>query len=112
MSQDLDTYYGLPKEVRFCKRCVMSNQRPSSYPEFKHTKDRITPTLNIGDDGICDACSYAEVKEKIDWEIREKELVKLCLGVKNLQMRLKRKITKHIVFYGTRQFREGLEGIV
>lgn len=78
MSQALETYYGLPQEVRFCKRCVMSNQRPSSYPEFKHTEDRITPTLNISQDGICDACRYAEIKEQIDWNAREKELVKLC----------------------------------
>lgn len=78
MLQDIEAYYGLPKEVQFCKRCVMSNQRPSSYPEFKHTKERVTPTLNIGEDGICDACRYAEVKEDIDWETREKELVKLC----------------------------------
>jgi N-acetyl sugar amidotransferase len=78
MSQALETYYGLPQEVKFCKRCVMSNQRPSSYPEFKHTEDRITPTLNIHQDGICDACRYAEIKEQIDWDAREKELVKLC----------------------------------
>lgn len=78
MSQDLEAYYGLPKEVRFCKRCVMPNQRPTSYPEFKHTKDRVTPTLHIDEDGICDACRYAEVKEQINWEAREKELVKLC----------------------------------
>jgi N-acetyl sugar amidotransferase len=52
----------------------MSNQRPSSYPEFKHTKDRITPTLHIDEDGVCDACRYAEKKEQIDWAAREKEL--------------------------------------
>ncbi len=69
--------YGLPEEVIFCKHCVMSNQRPSSYPEFKHTKDRKTPTLHIDDEGICDACRYAERKEEIDWVAREKELLKL-----------------------------------
>lgn len=78
MSDELKTLYGLPQEVVYCKRCVMSNQRPSSYPEFKHTRNRITPTLNIDADGLCDACRYAEVKEKIVWEAREKELVKLC----------------------------------
>jgi len=55
----------------------MSNQRPSSYPEFKHTKDRITPTLHFDEEGVCDACRYAEKKEEIDWEAREKELFKL-----------------------------------
>jgi len=78
MSQELEPYYSLPREVRFCQRCMMSNQRPTSYPEFKHTRDRITPTLHIDEEGICDACRYAETKEKIDWEAREKELVELC----------------------------------
>jgi len=71
------TLYGLPEKIIFCNRCVMSNQRPSSYPEFKHTRDRITPTLHIDEDGVCDACRYAEKKKEIDWETREKELVAL-----------------------------------
>ncbi|HLA42248.1 MAG TPA: N-acetyl sugar amidotransferase, partial [Aggregatilineales bacterium] len=69
-----ETYYGLPEDVRYCKRCVMSNQRPASYPEFKHKKDRITPTLHIDEDGVCDACKYHDIKKDIDWETREQEL--------------------------------------
>jgi N-acetyl sugar amidotransferase len=75
--EELTSYYGLPGKVIFCKRCVMSNQRPSSYPEFKHTRNRITPTLHIGDDGVCDACRFAERKLDIDWEDREKQLSRL-----------------------------------
>jgi N-acetyl sugar amidotransferase len=80
MAQEmLEAYYGLPSHVTFCKRCLMSNQRPSSYPEFKHTTDRKTPTLNIGADGVCDACRWAEWKrsQKIDWDDREQQLLKL-----------------------------------
>lgn len=73
------TLFGLPKEVRFCRKCVMSNQRPSSYPEFKHTRDRITPTLHIDEDGVCDACRYNEQKKiDIDWKAREDQLLALC----------------------------------
>src|ERR1043166_4089559 len=75
--EEVEPFYGLPRDVVFCKRCVMSNQRPSSYPEFKHTKDRKTPTLHIGEDGVCDACRFAERKESIDWEARERQLVEL-----------------------------------
>lgn len=77
MPESLPTYYGLPEQVVFCKRCVMSNQRPSSYPEFKHTRDRQTPTLHIDGEGICDACRYADQKQAIDWAVREQELLKL-----------------------------------
>ncbi len=71
--------YGLPLEVQFCKKCVISNQRPSSTVEFKSTKDEKKETIGFGDDGVCDACKYAEYKNtRIDWGSREKELMALC----------------------------------
>lgn len=73
----LEVKYGLPKEVKFCKQCVMSNQRPTSTPEFRHAKDRKHTTLNFDAEGICDACRYVEQKEKINWKTREVELTKL-----------------------------------
>ena len=30
--------FGLPAEVKFCKKCVISNQRPITLVETKHTK--------------------------------------------------------------------------
>lgn len=74
MTETLEAKYGLPQEVIFCKRCVVSNQRPGSSIEFKHRKDRQHTTLRIDEEGVCDACRFAEVKEKISWQDREKEL--------------------------------------
>ncbi len=74
---ELTAYYGLPREVHFCRRCIMSNQRPSSYPEFRHVRERITPTLHIDEEGICDACRFADRKAAIDWTDRERQLVQL-----------------------------------
>ena len=55
--------YNLPEEVVFCKKCVISNQRP-----------RIT----FNEEGVCSACTFAEYKkEKFDWGMREEELVAL-----------------------------------
>lgn len=73
----LETKYGLPEEVKFCKKCVMSNQRPASAIEFKHTKDSKKITMNFDSEGICDACRHAEQKDRIDWNAREEELLKL-----------------------------------
>ena len=72
-----ETLFGLPAEVKFCNRCLMSNQRPSSYPEFKHRPDRQVRSMNIGDDGVCDACRFAERKDVIDWQEREEKLLEL-----------------------------------
>ncbi len=53
-----------PKEVKFCSRCVVSNQRPRT-------------TFNA--EGVCNACEYAWMKEnKIDWAARERELAAVC----------------------------------
>lgn len=71
------TLYGLPEKVVFCKKCVMSNQRPTSAIEFKHTISTKKTTLNFDLEGVCDACRQAEIKESIDWFEREKELLKL-----------------------------------
>src|SRR3989338_3213936 len=51
----------LPKQVRFCKRCVISNQRPRT---------------DFDADGVCNACKYADRKFHggIDWTVRSKEL--------------------------------------
>ena len=72
-----EAYYGLPEEVKFCRKCVISNQRPTSAIEFKHTKNSKKTTMNFDKDGVCDACRNAEVKERIDWKKREKELIQL-----------------------------------
>lgn len=76
-TNNLEVKYGLPAEVIFCKRCVMSNQRPSSTLEFKHTKESKKSTLNIDEEGVCDACRVNEQKAKIDWDKREEELIQL-----------------------------------
>ena len=75
----LEIKYGLPATVEFCKRCVISNQRPSSAVEFKHTKNSKKATIRFGEDGICDACRFAERKNKdVDWQARRAQLVELC----------------------------------
>ena len=49
-----------PKTVRFCTRCVISNQRPR---------------IVFNEDGVCSACLYADRKKAgIDWVSREREL--------------------------------------
>lgn len=71
------TLYGLPAQVVWCKRCVLSNQRPASAVEYAHTASSRKTTLHIDADGVCDACRVAERKASIDWAERERELCDL-----------------------------------
>ena len=74
-----ETRYGLPPEVIFCKKCVVSNQRPNTSNEYKHTGETKKEAINFDKDGVCDACTYAEIKNSaINWSEREKELKDLC----------------------------------
>lgn len=61
--KDVIKMYNLHKEVKFCKKCTISNQRP-----------RIT----FDERGICSACNFAVKKKEFDWDLREKELIELC----------------------------------
>lgn len=77
--EDKVAFYGLPKDVKYCRSCVISNQRPNSAVEFDHTADTKKKTINFDENGICDACRLAERKRTtIDWEGRKSELKALC----------------------------------
>ena len=75
---ELETKYGLPREITFCKKCVISNQRPNSAVEYSHTRASKKTTIHFDADGVCDACRAAERKSLIDWDSRKKELQELC----------------------------------
>ena len=56
--------YNLPIDVKFCKRCVVSNQRPR---------------ISFDEEGICSACRFSDYKNNgINWEEREEQLAQLC----------------------------------
>ena len=78
LNDNTEVFYGLPKNVKFCKSCVISNQRPSTSIEFKNDGKQPKQAINFNDDGICDACKVRKNIEIIDWEAREKELKQIC----------------------------------
>ncbi|MCC6467463.1 MAG: N-acetyl sugar amidotransferase [Alphaproteobacteria bacterium] len=75
---DPPAFYGLPRTIRFCARCVYSNQKPNSEREYKHTRDTRKSTVGFDAQGLCDACRVALGKKAINWATREAELRALC----------------------------------
>ena len=76
---DPEAFYGLPQDVAFCESCVISNQRPNSAVEFRHTRESRKATIHFDAEGVCDACLVAEAKRTaIDWGERERKLRDLC----------------------------------
>ena len=73
----LKTLFGLPSKVVFCKKTLISNQRPTSAIEFLHNKKTKKKTLNIDKNGISDSWKYSQLKRKINFDKREKQLLKL-----------------------------------
>jgi N-acetyl sugar amidotransferase len=61
--RNVSKIYNLPEGIRYCARCVVSNQRPR---------------IVFDADGVCNACRYAERKRSaIDWAERERQLLDL-----------------------------------
>ena len=62
--------YGLPEDIHFCKRCVISNQRPNSAVEYQHTKQSRKSTIAFDENGLCDAQDTRRsdfIQEHINW---------------------------------------------
>ena len=72
----MNVLHGLPEKVIFCKRCVMSNQRPSTTPEHKKDSTKIN-TASFDESGVCHACLFSDYKKKIDWKDREEQFKEL-----------------------------------
>ena len=79
----LDTFYGLPSDVQFCSRCVISNQRPSSVIERKNeNKKNKDDFIFFDEEGVCSACKWHDKKEnEIDWEQRDQDLMDLTINI-------------------------------
>ena len=82
-SNKYETYYGLPSEVIFCKKCIISNQRPNSTIEFKNQLKQKKEVILFDKNGVCSACNYNKMKNEIDWQKRENELIELSKKYKD-----------------------------
>ena len=67
--------YGLPLKVEFCKKCLISNQRPTTRAEHLIKQDVAIPTKFF--DGICEACIIKDQHKNIDWKKKENDFIKI-----------------------------------
>ena len=58
----------IPKKVLWCKKCLISNQRPRIIFDKK---------------GVCSACKHSEYKNQINWKKRNDELMRLLDKYRN-----------------------------
>ena len=70
-------FYGLPEKIIFCKKSLMSNQRPNSSVEFSHKISSNKKTIKFDKNGISETWKFSRKKKKIDFKQREKQLLKL-----------------------------------
>ena len=55
--------YGLPKEVKYCIKCNITNQRPTSTNEYKHDKDTFQIPISFDKNEL--SSKLDDVKKKI-----------------------------------------------
>lgn len=68
---------GLPLQVKYCRKCVESNQRFIVSVPHDDKSTSAKDTITFDSDGVCSACRYFEYKRTVDWDQRERELVEL-----------------------------------
>ena len=70
--EKIEAKYGLPRNVQFCKSCVISNQRPSSTIEFYNVIEEKKKTINFNEDGSIDDCGNSTIIPKcVVQEVKE-----------------------------------------
>ena len=70
--------YGLPTKVKFCKKCVMSNQKVTPSIVTKDSRYSIKNTVYFDENDICEPCRLHEAfNNTINWDEREEQLKKL-----------------------------------
>ena len=72
---ELVARYGMPRDIVYCKRCVIPNQRPQTTQEYSHREGSNHAAIDFDEEGVCDACRVAEIKQTIDWDARSRELM-------------------------------------
>lgn len=67
--RDVLRQYDLPRDVKFCKNCTMSNQRPR---------------IKFNSEGVCSACVFSiDKKSNVDWAARWNQLEQLADEVRS-----------------------------
>lgn len=70
--------YGLPKEVVFCKECVLSNQKVTPSVVTSDQNNSRKNTLEFKN-GVCSACRLNKEKQSsINWKERSDKLQEIC----------------------------------
>ena len=44
--------YGLPLEVKYCEKCNVTNQKPTSINEYQHDRDTLQIPINFDKNNI------------------------------------------------------------
>ena len=70
--------YGLPNNVEYCVKGVMSNQKVTPSKVTRDSAESVKNTLYF-ENGVCEPCMIHDAKEnEINWEERNQQLHSLC----------------------------------
>ena len=67
----------MPSKVEFCKKCLFSNQRPTTRVEHNVKKNKDITSSTKYTNGVCEACRVKEKRKDIDWDKKENEFKKI-----------------------------------
>ena len=85
MNQNGNNMYGLPTDIKYCHKCNVINQKPTSTNEYLHDINTKQIPIYFDKDSICHACRSVEKKwnNKINWDERKRNFLDLIEKYKN-----------------------------
>ena len=60
--------FGLPSKIKYCSKCNVINQRPTSTNEYLHDKFTKQIPIEFDENNVCYACKT--VAKKMGWKNR------------------------------------------
>jgi N-acetyl sugar amidotransferase len=87
LDNNFNSMYGMPNEVKYCTKCNVTNQTPTTTNEYEHDKNTQQIPIEFNENDVCYGCVVNEKKwnGKVDWQEREKELIELSKKFKNFK---------------------------
>ena len=62
LDNNFNSMYGMPNEVKYCTKCNVTNQTPTTTNEYEHDKNTQQIPIEFNENNVCHGCLVNEKK--------------------------------------------------
>ena len=60
LDNNFNSMYGMPNEVKYCTKCNVTNQTPTTTNEYEHDKNTQQIPIEFNENNVCHGCLVNE----------------------------------------------------